>query len=145
GAALAPVYPTLNPADASYVIQDSEARILFVQGSERLAGLLAVRDRWPAVTRVVLIGEGAPEGTENFEDLLRGTPPMDAAEFDRRAAAVRGEDLATLIYTSGTTGKPKGVMLSHHNIASNVDASAAVLDLDRSWTALSFLPLCHSF
>ncbi|MGH9382319.1 MAG: AMP-dependent synthetase/ligase [Thermoanaerobaculia bacterium] len=145
GAALAPVYPTLNAEDASYVINDCEARILLVQGDRRLDDLLTVRERWPRIETIVLIDGAARDGVYAFSEILATTEPMDQETFERRARAVRPEDLATLIYTSGTTGKPKGVMLSHRNVASNVESSAGVLDLGKDWTALSFLPLCHSF
>lgn len=145
GAALAPVYPTLNADDAAYVINDCEARILLVEGEERLTDMLTARDRWPLVETVVLIGGEAREGILAFSDILATTEPMEWEELERRARAAQPDDLATLIYTSGTTGKPKGVMLTHRNLASNVDASAGVLELGADWTALSFLPLCHSF
>lgn len=145
GAALAPVYPTLNADDAAYVVNDCEARILLVEGEERLTDMLTARDRWPRVETVVLIGGEAREGVLAFSDILATTEPMDQEELERRARAAQPDDLATLIYTSGTTGKPKGVMLTHRNLASNVDAAAGVLELGGDWTALSFLPLCHSF
>src|SRR6202035_3026876 len=69
----------------------------------------------------------------------------DAADFERRARAVKPDDLATFVYTSGTTGKPKGVMLTHDNIVSNLLSALSVLDIDSKFTALSFLPLSHSF
>lgn len=145
GAALAPVYPTLNADDAAYVINDCEARVLLVEGEERLADLLTVREQWPLVDTVVLIGGAAGDKVRGFSDILATTEPMEWEAFERRARASQPDDLATLIYTSGTTGRPKGVMLSHRNLASNVDASTGVLDLGKDWTALSFLPLCHSF
>lgn len=145
GAALAPVYPTLNADDAAYVINDCEARVLVVEGEERLADLLTVRDQWPLVDTVVLIGGAAGDGVRGFSDILATTEPMEWEAFERRARASQPDDLATLIYTSGTTGKPKGVMLTHRNLASNVEASTGVLQLGKDWTALSFLPLCHSF
>lgn len=145
GAALAPVYPTLNADDAAYVINDCEARVLLVEGEERLADLLTVREQWPLVDTIVLIDGAAGDGVRGFADILATTEPMEWEAFERRARAAQPDDLATLIYTSGTTGRPKGVMLSHRNLASNVEASTGVLDLGKDWTALSFLPLCHSF
>src|SRR4029077_4427362 len=72
-------------------------------------------------------------------------PGLDAALFEQRARAVAASDLATFVYTSGTTGQPKGVMLTHGNIASNIVAGLEVLGLEGRFTALSFLPLSHSF
>jgi len=146
GAVHVPIYPTLLPEGAAYIVRDSGARILFVQGAERMAGLVGVRDRMPSIERIVVIGEAPPtDGVTGFEELLAGAPDIPDAQFDAWLARARPEDLATLIYTSGTTGDPKGVMLTHGNLASNVEASCKALAIQPGWTALSFLPLAHSF
>jgi long-chain acyl-CoA synthetase len=146
GAVLTPVYPTLSGEDAAYVINDCDARMLFVQGQDRLQQLLEVRDQWPGVETIVLIDSGTQsEDVLSFTKMLADQEPLDPGNFERRAQSVNPNDLATFIYTSGTTGKPKGVMLTHGNIASNVAAVAHLLEMDSAWTALSFLPLSHSF
>jgi len=146
GAVHVPIYPTLLPDGAAYVARDSGARVLFVQGEERLAGMLAVRDQMPAVERVIAIGaRGGGAGVEEFEAFLTTGEAVTDEEFSAWLRRARPEDLATLIYTSGTTGDPKGVMLTHGNLVSNILASAAALALEPGWTALSFLPLAHSF
>ncbi|MEO8276755.1 MAG: long-chain fatty acid--CoA ligase [Thermoanaerobaculia bacterium] len=153
GAALVPIYPTLLPEGAAYVARDSGSRILFVQGRERLAGLLAVASEMPGVERIVLIGAGEPEGTpapgsppvESLEAFSGRGAATDRAWLETMAAKAKPEDLATLIYTSGTTGDPKGVMLTHDNLVSNVVTGCDVLGLQGDFTALSFLPLSHSF
>ncbi len=146
GAVLVPIYPTVTGEQAAYVLDDCGAQLLFVQGTDRLAALLPLRAGLPALRRVVLIGDGeAPAGVLRLPEILAATPPLSAEDFERRAAAVRPGDLATFIYTSGTTGKPKGVMLSHGNLASNIEASLECMEFRSGSTALSFLPLSHSF
>jgi long-chain acyl-CoA synthetase len=153
GAALVPIYPTLLPEGAAYVARDSGSRILFVQGRERLEGLLAVRGEMPSVERIVAIGDGAGEladaggaaGVESIDDFMARGAGADMAWLQGMAAHAKPEDLATLIYTSGTTGDPKGVMLTHDNLVSNAVTGCEVLGLEGSFTALSFLPLSHSF
>ena len=146
GAVLVPIYPTLTPGQAAYIANDCGAHIVFVEGIERLQGLLSHRHEMPDVTRFVLIGgDGAPAGMPTLEQLLAEAEPMPDEEFEAQARASQPDDVATFIYTSGTTGNPKGVMLTHHNIASNVVNSLQMMDIDNGWTALSFLPLSHSF
>ncbi|MDQ1347184.1 MAG: Long-chain fatty acid--CoA ligase, partial [Acidobacteriota bacterium] len=154
GAVLVPIYPTLLPEGAAYVARDSGSRILFVQGRERLEGLLAVRADMPSVERIVAIGAGgagepplgaSPAGLESLEAFMARGSEADQAWLEKVAAQAKPEDLATLIYTSGTTGDPKGVMLTHDNLVSNALTGCDVLGLDGSFTALSFLPLSHSF
>ncbi|MGB5516273.1 MAG: long-chain fatty acid--CoA ligase, partial [Thermoanaerobaculia bacterium] len=145
GAVLVPIYPTLTPDQAAYIINDCGARIVFVESIQRLQGLLSQRHEMPSVTRFVLIGGGDTAGTTTLEQLLLETDPMSDEEFEASARASQPDDVATFIYTSGTTGNPKGVVLTHRNIASNVLNSLQMMDLDGSWTALSFLPLSHSF
>jgi long-chain acyl-CoA synthetase len=163
GAALVPIYPTLLPEGAAYVARDSGSRVLFVQGRERLEGLLAVRGEMPEVERIVVIGEGGAAGSngspteprswgagsgpsiESLEAFRARGASADRAWLEQMAARAQPADLATLIYTSGTTGDPKGVMLTHDNLVSNVVTGSEILGLDGEFTALSFLPLSHSF
>jgi long-chain acyl-CoA synthetase len=147
GAIVVPIYPTLTPDQAAFIANDCAAKVVFVQGGERLDGLLSERAALPKVERFVLI-EGTspdPQLIPTLEMLLETTEPLDPSEVERRIQAVGPDDPATFIYTSGTTGRPKGVMLSHANVTSNVLASAQCMAVDKHQTALSFLPLSHSF
>ena len=141
-----PVYPTLTPDQAAYVINDCGAKLVLVQGRPRLEGLLGERADMPAVEQFIAI-DVEPDGDEvlGFASLLAESEAMPADELERQARLAKPDDLATFIYTSGTTGKPKGVMLTHGNITSNVLASLECLDIEGTYTALSFLPLSHSF
>jgi len=145
GAVLVPIYPTLTPDQAAYIVNDCGARIVFVEGIQRLQGLLSQRHEMPNVTRFVFIGGGDNAGTPTLAQLLLEADPMSDDEFEAKARAAQPDDVATFIYTSGTTGNPKGVVLTHRNIASNVIHSLQMMDIDTGWTALSFLPLSHSF
>ncbi|MDX1502102.1 MAG: long-chain fatty acid--CoA ligase [Thermoanaerobaculia bacterium] len=146
GAILVPIYPTLTADQAAYVIDDCGAEIVFVQGRERLEGLLEERGDMPQVKQFVLIDGASPDASiPTLDELLAASEPVVQEELERRARRVGPDELATFIYTSGTTGKPKGVMLSHGNIASNVIAALEAMDIEPHYTALSFLPLSHSF
>ncbi len=146
GAVLVPVYPTLTSEQAAYVVNDCGAETAIIQGRDRLDGLLEIRDKMPALERLVLIdGESPSADIPTLADLVEGSEPMSMDELRTRAEGISPGDLATFIYTSGTTGNPKGVMLSHGNIASNVEADLECLDIANHQTALSFLPLSHSF
>ncbi len=146
GAVLVPVYPTLLPDQASYIAGNCGAKVVVAETAAHLEGFLANIDKLPEVRHFVLI-----KGTSNdprvitLDKLIEKGAGADAAEFEARARAVQPDDLATFIYTSGTTGTPKGVMLTHGNIASNVSSGLSVLGLDRKFVVLSFLPLSHSF
>lgn len=147
GAALVPVYPTLPPDQAAYIAKDSGARIMFAQGKERVEGFQQHADELPELERVILIPQGKEtiEGVSTLGDLIQKGEGADPAEFERRSKESKPDDLATFIYTSGTTGHPKGVRLSHGNITSNLLAGLEYLDIESSFTSLSFLPLSHSF
>jgi len=144
GAATVPVYSSLHADGAAYVIRDSGARVLFVQGEERLVGLRGLAGELPAVERWVAIDAPATDGVTALEDALAVEAPAPDATWDEWLGRARPDDLATLIYTSGTTGDPKGVMLTHRNLASNVSTCAEILPMKKHWQALSFLPLAHS-
>jgi long-chain acyl-CoA synthetase len=146
GAATVPIYPTLLPEGAAYVARDSGARVLFIDGRERYESLLALAGEMPAVEHYVLIdGESGSSGVTTIADLFARGAGVDATEFESWARTAQPDDLATLIYTSGTTGDPKGVMLTHRNIVSNIVDALKVLDIESGFVGLSFLPLSHSF
>jgi long-chain acyl-CoA synthetase len=146
GGVLVPIYPTLTADQAAYVANDCGAALVLVQGRTRLDGLIGERADMPQVEQFVVI-DAEPDGDEalSFSRLLAESAAMPADELERQARLARPDDLATFIYTSGTTGNPKGVELTHGNITSNVLASLECMDIEGSFTALSFLPLSHSF
>jgi long-chain acyl-CoA synthetase len=144
GAVDVPLYPTLTADQIGYMLRDSGAKVVFVSTSEQYEKIRQTGDL-PDLKFVVVMDSGNHEGAERFSDLIK-----DAAEKQDRDAAfdvmlktVRSEDLATIIYTSGTTGEPKGVMLTHGNLASNLNYSTGPLGLSDKDTGISFLPLSH--
>jgi long-chain acyl-CoA synthetase len=145
GAVVVPIYPTLTSDQGAYVANDCGAEILFIQERDRLEGMMGESDDMPAVREFIMIGDDAPEGVSTLSGLMGAAEPMPREELESRANQAQPDDLATFIYTSGTTGNPKGVMLTHRNIASNVMASESCLEIGPTQTALSFLPLSHSF
>ena len=146
GGVLVPIYPTLLPDQASYIANNCGAKIVFAETTAHLEGFLAHAGELPQVQHFVLIkGESSDPRVTTLNALLEKGAGYDAADFEQRARAVKPDDLATFIYTSGTTGTPKGVMLTHGNIASNVAAGLKVLNVESRFTTLSFLPLSHSF
>lgn len=145
-----PVYATLLPHQLAYIINDSGARVLCVSTQEQLDKALACRDDCPALESIVFFegDAGLPDGCMAWSDLLSRGRALDGwGESALRASAAEAspEDVATLIYTSGTTGDPKGVMLTHGNLVTNVDASRHALVVEGREKTLSFLPLSHVF
>lgn len=144
-----PVYSTLTAPQVAYILQNSEASLVFVSTPELMEKAQdAAREIGRDVTIVAFEPpDSLPEGVWAWEDFLeRGR--ADAAEIDDgafRAGALeaRPDEVATILYTSGTTGDPKGVMLTHNNLASNVEASGRVLHAGPEDTTLVFLPLSH--
>jgi long-chain acyl-CoA synthetase len=149
GAVDVPVYVTLTPGQVAYILKDSGAKVAFVS-TPALAGKIAeVRSQVPLLEHVVRFAPDPIPDTITLDELrARGREALasDRQAVRRRADAVKGGDLATLIYTSGTTGEPKGVMLTHGNLTSNVlAAQRAIPGVGADDVALSFLPLSHSF
>ena len=149
GAADATVYATLTPPQVQYILNDSEAKVVFVSTAVQAAKVAQVREKLPHLRHVIRFDPDPAPGTTSLDELRakgREALQADRDAVRRRAAEVAGDDLATLIYTSGTTGDPKGVMLTHGNLLHNVLAAEKLFPMvNREWTALSFLPLCHSF
>jgi long-chain acyl-CoA synthetase len=140
-----PCYPTLPADQVSYLLEDSEARFLVVSNSDQGKKVAGIRDQLPNLQRVYCM-DGENEHAEALDDLrVRGRAFLEDSPgaLEERLAGLDPEDLATLIYTSGTTGRPKGVMLTHHNLCSNVAACRDLLPFQPGEVALSFLPLSH--
>jgi len=148
GAIDVPIYATLTPPQVLYILRDSESKVVLVSTPAQARKLAEVRAQAPALRHVVLMDERPLEGTLALEEVrARGREALarDPRAVRESAARARPEDVATFIYTSGTTGDPKGVMLTHNNLVSNVKGSMKVFAMGRDDLALSFLPLSHVF
>jgi long-chain acyl-CoA synthetase len=150
GCADVPIYPTLPAGQIAYVLRDSAAAAIVVSSKAQLEKILAIRhpDVTPALRHIIAMDDDAVgPGVMPLADLFaRGRSALARYPRWREEALQAGpDDLATLIYTSGTTGDPKGVMLTHGNLASNVVAGLQVLGLRDTDECLSFLPLSHVF
>src|SRR5262249_30826054 len=149
GAADTPVYATLTPAHVLYILNDSESKAVFVSNAAQAAKIAEIKGQLKTIRHVIRMDEAEIPGTVALSEIrARGRDALarDRDAVRKQAAAVAPEDLATLIYTSGTTGDPKGVMLTHSNLVSNVLGSVKVFhELSADDVCLSFLPLCHSF
>jgi len=144
GAQNVPIYPTISEEDYAYVLNHSESRFVFVSCEEVLAKVKSIQNEVPSLQGVYSFDE-IPACANWTEVRELGADTSNQGEVEARKDAVKPEDLATLIYTSGTAGRPKGVMLSHHNIVSNVLASEKRVPFEHGGSALSFLPVCHIF
>ncbi|HET8854915.1 MAG TPA: AMP-dependent synthetase/ligase [Salinimicrobium sp.] len=144
GAQNVPIYPTISEEDYEYVINHSESTYCFVSDEEILQKLNSVKQN-TKLKGIYSFDEIA--SCDNWKEILSiGKDTSNQEEVEVRKNAVTEDDLATLIYTSGTTGKPKGVMLSHKNIVSDVLMSSDRVPFEfGTYVALSFLPLCHIF
>lgn len=141
-----PVYPTISESDYAYIFNDAEVKFAFVSDAELYEKISSIKDQVPSLVSVYTFDN--VEGAPNLNEILDlGSDAENQHEVDAVKQQVKPEDLVTIIYTSGTTGKPKGVMLSHHNILSNVLSSNPRVPKFPSEKpkALSFLPLCHIF
>ena len=138
-----PIYATQTGDQCLFVLQNSEARVAFVSTRQQYEKLAAVREQ-TGLEYIVLMDD-APELTEAvpMQSFLRDAPEGDDPALNAIGEKIDPDDLATLIYTSGTTGTPKGVMLTHGNIASNLNVSLDMYEFDKDDLCISFLPLSH--
>jgi len=151
GAISVPVYPTMTAKQNEYIFNDAGVRTVIVSNQFQLNKVLRVRADVPSLETIIIMSEkGGPfdGGALGFSAVLEAGTQFLREYPDHLNASrmtVKPEDLLTLIYTSGTTGNPKGVMLTHRNLCSNVISSAQVIDIGPQDTMLSFLPLSHTF
>ena len=139
GAVLVPLYATLLAPQVRYIVEDSGSMLLLVSGTERaktaLEAVAGLED-----VRLIGLDRGLAEGVPALEEL-----PVRRRKGVDEAPPVTGDDLASIIYTSGTTGEPKGVMLSHRNFTSQVNAVKGLFPITERDITMSFLPLSHVF
>ena len=146
GAVDVPIYPTMTEADYEYIFNHSESIYCFVSNDELYDKVSAVLDKCEHMNKVYTFERY--EGKNHWSEVLElGADQTRQADVEKARDAVNPEDLATIIYTSGTTGLPKGVMLSHKNVVSNVIAATPRIPglIKGEAKTLSFLPVCHSF
>jgi long-chain acyl-CoA synthetase len=145
GAVIVPLYHTLSPSAAKYMLNDSACKLIFVEGKELFGVIDAIRGEIPSLAHVVVFDEKGIEerGTFlNFDDLAADDSRAGRAAIGDLPAVSSG-DPATIVYTSGTTGAPKGVVLSHGNILFDAFSALRRFKVGPDDTFLSFLPLCH--
>ncbi len=149
GAVTVPVYPTLLPHQIEYVLKDSNSVLVLCSTEEQMKKITEIKPHCPSVHNIIVCDPPPrlPEEVLTFQQIVEDGKKEEAASgrarFDELRTACKPDDLATLVYTSGTTGDPKGAMLTHGNIGSNVNAVTKVLKLQQGWVALSILPLSH--
>ncbi len=143
GAVTVPIYATQTTEQTSYILNDSGARIIAASTKGQLEKILAIQSRTPVERILVMDAVEDPRAVQMRELMLRGPADFDP-EFDARSQTILPEDLATIIYTSGTTGTPKGAMLTHGNMASNISCSMEAFGFGtKDELSVSFLPLSH--
>lgn len=143
GAIVVPIYATQTPEQILYVLQHSDARIAFVSSRKQYEKVEAIRTQ-SKLERVVVMDkvDDLPD-VPQMQYLLSGATDLEDSSIEAFAHTVQPDDVATLIYTSGTTGTPKGVILTHGNIASNLSTTAQMTEIGQDDLAISFLPLSH--
>ena len=141
-----PIYPTISEDDYTYILNNCEPRLLVVSDKSLHDKIKPIADKIPSVQAIYSYNE--IDGVRNWKeiaDLGRKNAEQSAPLLEKTKKEITPDDTVTLIYTSGTTGNPKGVMLSHGNIMSNVKAISGVFDFNHTHRTLSFLPISHVF
>jgi len=143
GALLIPIYPTISEIDLEFILKDAGVKMIFVNDSDLCEKINHIKPNLPELREIISFEK--TDGIRHWKELLAKSEPEQLAQLQSVSDKIKYEDLVTIIYTSGTTGKPKGVMLSHKNILSNVIASLPCFPPGNDLKALSFLPLNHIF
>jgi len=142
GAVVVPIYATLTDEQAAHILRDAGVRVLFVSSEKQFSKVTAIRDQTP-VEKIVVMDAVETAHAFHMQRLMLGGPNQRDPQFDSTARSATPDQLATIIYTSGTTGVPKGAMLTHGNIASNISGWLPGFDFGPGEISLSFLPLSH--
>ncbi len=147
GAVTVPIYATLTAEQTAHILRDSGARIIFLSSETQLQKVLSIRNQ-TALEKLVVMDAVEGGGSVRMAEMASGGQSehdsgLEDQTIRAMASAVSPDDLATIIYTSGTTGTPKGVMLTHGNVASNLNCSLAEFPVRMGDVSISFLPLSH--
>jgi long-chain acyl-CoA synthetase len=148
GGVTVPIYFNESPDRMTYILKHSGARVIIVCGADQLQKFMQCRAQLPDLEQVIVADaqNDVPADLLRYETLIASAGAAEIAAYRLRAAQVLPGQLCTIIYTSGTTGEPKGVMLTHNNLSSNVTDSCATFDFQPTTdVALSFLPLAHVY
>ncbi len=151
GASTVPIHANMSPEQTGYVLRDSESTHLIVSNEKLLTKVKKGLDGMGDLKRIIVLDPASEYegevvvGEEKFLDNGSSRDADHSSFWEQRVSEVRPDDLATLIYTSGTTGDPKGVMLTHHNLVTNIASSHEVVQFREDDLGLSFLPLSHAF
>jgi long-chain acyl-CoA synthetase len=145
GAVDVPLYQTLTPEQMGYILRDSGARAIIVSSKQQFQKLVGAGEI-PALEHVAVMDEGSFENTTSLPDVFKRAIELEGPDgaFDAMLKETKPEELATLVYTSGTTGDPKGVVLTHRNLAENLRYSTDGLRIAAGDSSISFLPLSHA-
>jgi len=142
GAILTPIYPTIAVSELEFILNDAQVKAVFLNDGDLFHKVMSIRAQVPSLREIYTFEHVA--GARHWKELLATPTPQEEQRLAGLRSAIQETDLATIIYTSGTTGVPKGVMLSHHNILSNVKSCIPCLPRGVS-RVLSFLPLNHIY
>jgi long-chain acyl-CoA synthetase len=149
GAVNVPIFPSLTPKQVEYILQNSESRYAIVSNQMQLNKVLKATGHY--LKKIIVMSEPPPPVIENilsFSQVMKKGEEFQKTHqkfYEEERAKVKPDDLLTIIYTSGTTGNPKGVMLTHNNMVSNIHAASECIPIADDDVLLSFLPLCHSY
>lgn len=145
GAVSVPIYPTINVHELKFILQDAAVKMVFIGDQNLYQKIISIQNELPELTTIFSFK--SITGVRHWKELLFDVSPELEQRLSQCKAEIHPEDLATILYTSGTTGIPKGVMLSHRNIMSNMFSSTLIVDEVgvRGKRAISFLPLNHAF
>lgn len=143
GAIVVPLYPNISESDYKYILNDASIKLIVVGNAELSQKIQNIKSDVPSLQH--LFSFDLVEGVTNWNAIHERSNETDVETVKERMNLVKSHDLATIIYTSGTTGNPKGVMLSHHNILSNVDGCQEPIPADNTSRVLTFLPVCHIY
>jgi long-chain acyl-CoA synthetase len=151
GAICAPIYPTMTAKQNEYIFNDAGVKAVIVSNQFQLGKVLKVLDAVPTLKHIIVMNENITAEARNiiaFSALLKRGEEFEKQHptyLEESRKRIKPDDLLTLIYTSGTTGNPKGVMLTHWNLSSNILDASTYIKIEEGDALLSFLPLCHSF